>query len=299
MRIGIIGATGFIGSALAQQLVPRGVGVVAFSRKKDVFIPWAREVRQVTNEGPAIDPRGLDAIVNLAGEPIIGLWTKGKKKRLAESRIDLTERVVEALRNCPASERPKVLINASGTGFYGDRGDEVLTESAVSGSSFLAKLCVGWESAAGRAEALGMRVVMLRTGIVFGNGSGIWPLLKRVFGLGLGGKLGSGRQWVPWIHLDDEVGIIARALENESYSGPVNVSAPGEVTNAELTSTVASVLKRPAFLPAPALMLKLVLGDLGRSILESQRAQPKAALSHGYEFKHPELRGALQSLIGS
>lgn len=299
MRIGIIGATGFIGNALAQHLVPRGVGVVAFSRKKDLFVPWAREVRLVKNEGLAIDPRGLDAIVNLAGEPIIGLWTKAKKKRLVESRIDLTERVVEALKNCPAAERPKLLINASGAGIYGDRGDEVLTESAVSGSSFLAKICVGWESAAVRAEALGMRVVMLRTGLVFGNGSGIWPLLKRVFSLGLGGKLGSGKQWAPWIHLDDEVGIIAHALENENYSGPVNLVAPGAVTNKELTQTVASVLNRPAFLPAPAFALKLVLGDLGRSVLESERAQPKVALTQGYDFKHPELRGALQNLIAS
>jgi uncharacterized protein (TIGR01777 family) len=158
---------------------------------------------------------------------------------------------------------------------------------------------VDWESAALRAEALDLRVVLLRTGLVFGNGSGIWPLLRRVFSLGLGGKLGSGRQWVPWIHVEDEIGIIAHTVENDSYSGPVNLVSPGIVTNAELTKAVASVLKRPAFLPAPAFALKLMLGDLGRSVLESERAIPKVALSHGYEFKHPELRGALQSLIGS
>jgi uncharacterized protein (TIGR01777 family) len=284
---------------LAQHLVARNAEVVAFSRKSDVNLPWATEVRHVANDGPAINPRGLDVIVNLAGEPIIGLWTKAKKKRLTESRIDLTERVVESLRNCPASERPKALINGSAVGFYGDRADEMLPESSGSGATFLAKLCLGWESAAFRAETLGMRVVVLRTGLVFGNGSGIWPLLRRVFSLGLGGKLGSGRQWVPWIHLEDEIGIIAQAVENDTYAGPVNLASPGIVSNAELTKTVASVLKRPAFLPAPAFALKLVLGDLGRSVLESERAIPKTALAHGYEFRHPELRGALQNLIGS
>ncbi len=299
MRIGIIGATGFIGSALARQVVPRGIGVVVFSRKPDTFLPWAREIRPINAEGPAIDPRGLDALVNLAGEPILGLWTKAKKQRIQESRIHLTERVVEALKACPTAERPRVLLNGSAVGIYGDRGDEMLPESSVSGTSFLAKVCSNWESAACRAQALGMRVVLLRTGLVLGQDGGMWPTLRRVFNSRLGGRLGSGKQWMPWIHLDDEVGIIAEALENSSYSGPVNLAAPNPVTNAELTRAVAAALKKPAIFPVPALVLKMALGDLGRSILESQRAVPKAALSRGYQFKHPELSGALQNLIGA
>jgi hypothetical protein len=299
MRIGIIGATGFIGGALARQVVPRGIGVVVFSRKPDTFLPWAKEIRPIAAEGPAIDPRGLDALVNLAGEPILGIWTKAKKRRIQESRINLTERVVEALKACPTAERPRVLLSGSAVGIYGDRGDEMLSESSVSGTSFLAKVCSNWESAARRAQALGMRVVLLRTGLVLGQGGGMWPTLRHVFNSRMGGKLGSGRQWMPWIHLDDEVGIIAEALENSGYSGPVNLAAPNPVTNAELTSAVAGALKKPAIFPVPAFVLKMALGDLGRSILESQRAVPKAALSRGYQFKHPELSGALQSLIGA
>lgn len=299
MRIGIIGATGFIGSALARRLVEHGHEIVAYSRKKSLSLAWAKEVRAVTQDKPIVDPQGLDALVNLAGESIIGPWTTAKKRRLRESRVDLTERVVEALRDCPAEARPKVLVNASGVGFYGDRGNEPLTESSVSGGSFLANICTGWESAAHRAEALGLRVVLLRTGLVLGNGSGMWPLLRRVFRFGLGGRLGSGNQWMPWIHLDDEVGIIVETLENESYSGPVNLAAPGCVTNVDFTATVAKVLKRPAFLPTPGFALKLLLGDLGRTILESQRALPKAAVERGYTFQFPELSGALQNLIGS
>ncbi len=297
MRIGIIGATGFIGSALARVAVPRGIGVVAFSRRKDLFLPWAKEVRPVMEEGPAIDPRGLDAIVNLAGEPIIGLWTRKKKQRIHDSRIPFTERVVDAIKNCPADQRPKALINGSAVGIYGDRGDEMLTEKSVSGTSFLAKVCTGWESAACHAQAAGLRVVLLRTGLVLGNGGGMCKMVRRIFGLGLGGRLGSGKQWMPWIHLDDEVGIIMQALENSSISGAVNLCSPNPVTNAEFTAAVASVLKKPAVLPAPAFAMKLMLGDLGRSILESQRAVPKVATARGYEFQHPELTGALRHLL--
>jgi len=297
MRIGIIGATGFIGQALARVAVPRGIGVVAFSRKKEVFLPWAKEVRLVAPEGPAIDPRGLDAVVNLAGESVLGIWTRKKRRRIQDSRVQFTERVVEAIKNCPADERPKTLLNASAVGIYGDRGDEVLTEKAVSGTSFLAKVCTGWESAACRAQAAGLRVVLLRTGLVLGNGGGMWEVVRRVFGLRLGGRLGSGKQWMPWIHIDDEVGIVMHALENSSVSGPVNLSSPNPVTNAEFTSTLASALRKPAFLPAPAFALKMVLGDLGRSILESQRAVPKVAAARGYEFKHPELAGAFTDLL--
>jgi uncharacterized protein (TIGR01777 family) len=182
-------------------------------------------------------------------------------------------------------------------GIYGDRGDEVLTEKAVSGTGFLAKVCAGWESAACHAQAAGLRVVLLRTGLVLGNGGGMWKMVRRIFGLGLGGRLGTGKQWMPWIHIDDEVGIIMHALENAGVSGPVNLSAPNPVTNVEFTSMLASALKKPAFLPTPAFAMKTVLGDLGRSILESQRAVPQVATVRGYEFQHPDLAGAFRDLL--
>ncbi len=256
---------------------------------------WAKEVRPVAAEGPAIDPAGLDAVVNLAGESILGRWSKARKKRIRESRTGLTRRVVESLRSC--RERPAVFINASGTGFYGDRGGEVLTESSPRGDGFLADVCAAWEAAAVDAQSLGVRVVLLRTGMVLGKGGGAWPLLKRIFTFGLGGRLGSGRQWVPWIHLDDEVGIILHALENAGCAGPMNFAAPHPVTNAELTRAVARAVHRPAILPAPAFGLRLVLGELADILLDSQRVEPRAALNTGYAFKYPDLGEALAALV--
>lgn len=295
MRIGIIGATGFIGSALAREAARRGHDVVAFSRGADLSLAGAKEVRPVAAEGPAIDPAGLDAVVNLAGESILGRWSKARKKRIRESRTGLTRRVVESLRSC--RERPAVFINASGTGFYGDRGGEVLTESSPKGDGFLADVCAAWEAAAVDAQSLGLRVVLLRTGMVLGKGGGAWPLLKRIFTFGLGGRLGSGRQWVPWIHLDDEVGIILHALENAGCAGPMNFAAPHPVTNAELTRAVARAVHRPAILPAPAFGLRLVLGELADILLDSQRVEPRAALNTGYAFKYPDLGEALAALV--
>lgn len=297
MRIGIIGATGFIGGALAAAASARGHVVVAFSRRREVSLPMVQEVRNVAPAGPAIDVSGLDAIVNLAGESVLGLWTGSKRARILGSRVALTERVVEALRGCPSA--PRVFVSASGTGFYGDRGDEVLTEASARGVGFLADVCAEWEAAAAQAAALGVRVVTLRTGMVLGAGGGAWPVLRRIFRAGLGGRLGGGRQWVPWIHLEDEVGIILQALEDAAVEGPLNLAAPGIATNAELTRALARALRRPAVLPAPAPALRLFLGGMSDLLLHSQRALPEAVLRRGYGFRHPDLSGALAALAAS
>ncbi|MCE9518367.1 MAG: TIGR01777 family oxidoreductase [Verrucomicrobia bacterium] len=295
MRIGIIGTTGFIGSALARAANARGHEVTAFTRQPGLSLPGFRETRLVAATGPAIDATGLDAVVNLAGESVLARWTASKKQRIRESRIALTSRIVDSFKL--NEERPQILINASGTGAYGHRGDEVLTESSSRGSGFLADVCTDWEAAAKRAESIGLRVVLLRTGMVLGKESGAWPLLKRIFRFGIGGRLGNGKQWMSWIHLDDEVGLIIHALEHPTITGPINLVSPNCVTNADFTRAVARAVHRPAIIPAPTFALRLVLGEQAGMLLDSQRVEPKLALTSGYQFRHPGLTEALASLL--
>lgn len=296
MRIGITGATGFIGSALTRAALGRGHEVVTYSRNRNLPLPGVASVRPIhLDRDPVLDPGGLDALVHLAGESVIGYWTEAKKTRIRDSRVELTRRIVEAMAASP--DRPKVFVCASGTGAYGDGGDAVLTEASPRGTGFLAGVCREWEEGALHAADQGLRVVLLRTGMVLGDGGGSWPLLKKIFQLGLGSRLGDGRQYVPWIHLEDEVGIILHALEQESYQGPVNLAAPNPVTNAEMTRLIARFLKRPTFIPAPAFALRMISGELSTLVLASQRVMPKAAQDHGYQFKHPTLEEALVSLL--
>jgi len=240
----------------------------------------------------------LDALVHLAGESLMGLWTKTKRERIWKSRVEFTLGIVRHLGTWNAENRPRVLVCASGAGFYGDRGDDLLDESSPSGAGFLAELCVEWEKAAKDAEQLGMRVVMLRTGMVLGPDGGAFPLLKRVFGFGLGGRLGSGRQWMPWIHVEDAASLILRAVEHDGIRGPINLTAPQAVTNAEFTQTLAQALHRPAFFHAPAFAMRLLLrGMADEMLLGSQRVNPRVATDSGYTFAHPNLQGALQVLL--
>jgi uncharacterized protein (TIGR01777 family) len=247
-------------------------------------------------DGSAVNFSGLDALVNLAGESIFGHWTKDRKQRIRESRIELTNHIVDRIGS--ASQRPGVFVCASATGYYGDRADEILNEESPPGSGFLAGVCLDWEAAANRARPLGIRVVNLRTSVVLGKGGGAWSVLRKIFGFGLGGRLGSGKQWMPWIHLEDEVGIILHALEHDRCSGPVNLAAPGCVTNADFTKTVARALRRPAFCHAPAFALRLALGEFSHVMLDSERVAPRVAPGWGYRFRHPELDGALATLMG-
>jgi uncharacterized protein (TIGR01777 family) len=242
----------------------------------------------------------LDALVHLAGESLMGLWTKTKRERIWKSRVEFTQGLVKHLGTWKAENRPRVLVCASGAGYYGQRGDEVLDERSPSGAGFLAELCVEWEKAAKEAEQLGMRVVMLRTGMVLGPDGGAFPLLKRVFGFGLGGRLGNGRQWMPWIHVEDAAGLILRAVNHDDLRGPINLTAPQAVTNAEFTATLAKALHRPAFFHAPAFSMRLLLrGMADEMLLGSQRVSPRAATDSGYAFAHPNLQEALASLLGT
>ncbi len=294
MRIGIIGGTGFIGRSLGQEARKRGHSVVVFSRRKEITLSWANEVRPFHQEGAVLDPSGLDVLINLAGDNVFGLWTAAKMKRIRDSRVELTNRIVDALKEC--QQRPATFICASGSSAYGNGGDEILSETSARGAGFLAEVCTDWEAAANRVEALGMRVVLLRTGVVLGKDGGAWPLLRRVFSFCLGGRLGDGKQWMPWIHLDDEVGIILHTVEHQSISGPVNLVAPHPVTNADFTKSIARVVKRPAIFHVPAFALKLALRGLGGVLLDSLRLQPQVALNAGYKFKHPYLNNALAAL---
>ncbi len=295
LRIGVTGATGFIGRHFQQLARARGHEVTAYSRRaaggagplhQPAAAPWAL---------PEPDAP-LDALVHLAGESVFGLWTPAKRARIWDSRVAFTEKLVRHLATW--RRPPAVLVSASGTGYYGDRGDEALDESSRGGSGFLAEVCRGWEAAAaGAVEAFGARVVMLRTGLVLGTHGGALPLMRRAFAFGVGGRLGSGRQWMPWIHLEDEVALILHAVENASLSGPVNMTAPNPVTNAEFTRLLAGALRRPAFFHAPAFAIK-ALGGMGREMLLSgQRALPVAAEAAGFRFQYPELAGALAQLL--
>jgi len=296
MRIGITGVTGFIGSAVAKAARERGHVIVAYTRQKELFLPWAKEVRPFDPEAPGVlDPSGLDALIHLAGESVMGRWTAAKKARIRNSRVEITRRIVEGLRTCQLP--PPVFLCVSATGAYGTRGDEVLTEDSSRGTGFLAEVCAEWEAAACRALALGMRVVLLRTGMVLGTEGGAWPRLKRIFSIRMGSRLGSGKQWTPWIHVDDVVRMILQAMEQDTYQGPVNLAAPNPVTNTELTLTIADLLGKSRLPPAPALALRLLLGEMSSLLLSSQRVQPQLALANGYEFKYPMLAHALATLV--
>lgn len=299
MRIGITGATGFIGGHLALWAQGNGHDVIAYTRRSGSFVSVSQETLTQPKEAPYELPETkLDALVHLSGESLMGLWTQEKRDRIWKSRVDFTEGLVAHLATWKAENRPQVLVCASGAGFYGNSGDQPVDESAPCGEGFLAEVCAGWEKAARGAEALGMRVVLLRTGMVLGEDGGAFPLLRKVFGLGLGGRLGAGTQGMAWIHIDDAVAIILKAIDTEAVRGPVNLCAPGTVTNADFTRELAKALKRPAFFHAPAFALRLLLRDMAdEMLLGGQRVIPRVAGEMSYVFQHPKLAGALAALV--
>jgi len=281
MNIGVAGARGYVGTRLCKLAAAAGHTIIPFSRG------GAAGFRQIPADGP-LDFSGLDAVVNLAGEPILGLWTKSKKNEILRSRVETTRRVVESLR--PGG--PRVLVNASAIGFYGDTGENEVDESSPAGTGFLARVCEAWEAAALPAENLGVRTVLLRIGFVTGPG-GAMRLIAPLFKLGLGGKLGNGRQWMSCIHVDDVAGMILWALENNAVRGPLNAVNPDPVRNLDFTQILARALHRPAFLPAPAFALRLGLGELSHLLLDSIRVRPAKALSLGYRFRYLTLEDGI------
>lgn len=291
-RIAITGVTGFVGGGLAAMCRKKGIAVTGVSRSGKGDVPGVD--RWQTPD--AMDFRRHDAVINLAGEPIDRRWTDAMKKRFHASRVDFTEQVVAAITACPENDRPRALVNASAVGIYADRGDEMLDESAAAGNGYLADLCCQWEAAAMAAEAQDVRVVTIRTGVVLGRDGRAWQKLRRLFRLGLGGRLGHGRQWMPWIHIDDLRAIFLEAVTSEALRGPINAAAPGAVRNSMFTRKLAASLHRPAFFPAPAFALHLALGEFASVLLASQRVLPAALEASGFKFHYPKLDQALDAL---
>ena len=281
--IGIIGASGWLGQHLSSELLEKGHRVIGFSRS-------SREADEIIwrKWQDAPDFSDLDAVVNLAGEPIDQRWTDSKKKKLHESRVGVTETVVKAM----AQYGVPHLLNSSAIGIYLDQGDEKISEDSTIGDNYIAGLCLAWEKATAGAP----KITLLRTGVVLGKGGGAWAQMSKVFKLGIGGKLGSGKQWMPWIHLADEISAIVFCLEKE-IEGPVNLVAPESVTNADFTKAAGAVLRRPTIFAAPAFALNIALGDFAeQGLLASQRVVPQVLIDHGFEFQFPEIKAALQDL---
>ncbi|EKP95665.1 TIGR01777 family oxidoreductase [Thermaerobacter subterraneus] len=322
MRVVISGGTGLIGSALARRLRALGHEVVILTRGATGG-PTGTAAGAAAGEGadggggllrylswtakPVApgDPRpgwweavaGAGAVVNLAGESIAaGRWTPRQKERIRESRIQATRALVQAIE--AAEPRPAVLVSGSAVGYYGPRGDEVIDEEAPPGDDFLSRVCVDWEAEARKAGAAGVRVVLVRTGLVLAREGGALPRLVLPFRLGAGGPLGHGRQWVPWIHLDDLVALLVFLIETPGLEGPFNGTAPEPVTSRDLARALGRVLRRPSWLPAPAFALRLALGEMADALLLSgQRAVPRRAREAGFRFRFPEVEPALQDLL--
>lgn len=298
MNITITGGTGFIGRRLVARLLAGNHSLHLLVRHARIGLgPQVQcSIWNALDIEPA--PESLaeaDAVIHLAGEPVSQRWTPAAKRRILESRVEGTRRLIEALSR--QSHRPSVLVCASAVGFYGSRGDAILTESAGQGEGFLAEVCTVWEKTADAALKLGMRVVKLRTGMTLGKEGGALAQMLTPFRWGVGGKVASGGQWVSWIHVEDLAELIQFVVENAGLSGPVNATAPNPVTNAEFTKELAAALRRPAFLTLPAAALHGVYGEMAEIILASQRAVPQAALSAGFRFRYPDLRAALRNLL--
>ncbi len=299
-RILVSGATGFIGGRLVGALLTRGDAVTAFTRGAS----GERRTPDGVVRFEHWDPRGVeplalpeaDAIVHLAGEPAIGsYWTAARMHEIEASRVESTERLVAAIER--AASRPAVLVCSSGVGYYGARDGEPLDESTPPGRDFLAHVTIGWERAAARAESFGVRVVCTRFGVVFGKGGGALTEMVKPFKLFVGGPIGSGKQIVSWIHLDDAVGALLLALDDERLRGPVNVTSPNAVTNRELATAIGRALGRPSALPVPAVALRLRFGEGADPLVTGQRGIPRALTEAGYAFRYPTVGGALDQVL--
>jgi uncharacterized protein (TIGR01777 family) len=300
--IAITGATGQLGTALAASCARDGIPVSALVRdtvRAAELLPSAQlHAWDATRGSPPTEAfADVDVVVNLMGEGIADKrWSDARKKQLRDSRVVGTRALVDALRDLP--RRPRLLISASGAGYYGDRGDEILTESSPPGTGFLPELARDWEAEAMRAAEVGLRVVVLRNGVVLSKAGGILHRMLPPFRLGLGGPIGGGHQWLPWIHIEDQIGLIRHAMSHEAVSGVLNAVAPEPVTNAEFARALGEVLGRPTVLRAPLFALRLRFGSLvDEALVASQRAMPVRTLETGYVFRHPLLRGALDEIL--
>ncbi len=298
MDILITGGTGSIGRVLCRQLIAEGHSLTVLSRKPDT-------VKTICGEGTTAissiielpSSARFDAVINLAGEVVIGpYWTENRKKKLWDSRVTVTGQLVDFIKR--ADIKPNVLINTSAVGFYGNGGDAIIDEDSLGSGGFAHELCVGWEKAAAKVEEFGVRLCIVRFGLVLMPHGGMLKSMLPSFRLGLGARIGDGRQWMPWIHCADLVAMLEFLLAKPELRGVFNGVSPNPVTNREFTSVLAKTLHRPAYFFAPAFLLKLAMGEMGQLLLEGQRAIPKRFQEVGFEFRYPKLDFALADIIG-
>lgn len=297
MRILLTGGTGLIGQALCRYWITQNHELIVWSRNPQKVTEVCSGARGIASLHELDGSEPLDAVINLAGAPIADRpWTSARRKLLWRSRVDLTDQLVKWLGQQP--QKPRVLISGSAVGWYGDGGERILDESSLPGQiNFGSQLCMAWEQAAERAKQYGIRVVLLRTAPVLSTKGGMLARLRLPFRFGLGGRIGNGQQWMPWIHIDDEVSLINYLLEQTKCSGVLNACAPEPVRNTKFTKALAHALHRPALLPAPAWVLRRILGEMSVLLLEGQRVVPKRALDHGFIFSYPVLDQALSHLL--
>lgn len=302
MKVTVTGATGTLGSAVVAELNDRGDAITVLTRDPEsakaklgvevAALRWGNP----KGEAPPVEAlAGQDAIVHLLGEPVAQRWSDDVKREIRESRVLATRNLVAALRELPAADRPKVLVSQSASGWYGPHGDERVDESVPAADDFLARVCVEWEAEARKAEALGLRVAVTRTGVVLSESGGALEKMLPPFKLGVGGPVAGGKQYMPWVHTDDVVGSLLFCLDTEAAHGPVNVSAPEPATNADFSKTLGRVLHRPAFAPVPGLAIKALYGEMSIMVTTGVRAVPARLQELGYQFRRPDLEEALRS----
>lgn len=294
MKILVTGASGLVGRRLVAALRERGDEVVATGRRAAGLPEGVERVEWDPNAGPLPVEAlaGVDGVVHLAGETVQGRWTKGKKRRIRESREIGTRNLVEALREAS----PGIFVSASAIGYYGDRKHVVMNEHSEPGSGFLPDVCKAWEAEAAKAREAGIRTAIVRVGVVLAREGGAYPKMTRPFRMFVGGRIDTGKAWLSWIHVDDLVGVFLHCLDDQRADGVYNGVAPHAVSNAEFTRTVASVLRRPACFPVPSFVLRIVLGEFAQVVTGSTRVMPVRTLGLGYEYRYPRLREAIESL---
>lgn len=297
MNILMTGGTGFIGGALTKELAAQGHTVTVLSRNTDkVAKQCGAGVHALASLSQVNAEDRYQVIVNLAGAPIVGArWSQARKQEIRDSRIGLTEQLITCIARLEV--KPELLISGSAIGYYGNQGDTVLNEQATPYEDFSQQLCADWEAAATQAEQFGVRVCLIRTGLVIAGGGGFLQQMLLPFRLGLGGRLGDGRQWMSWIHRHDWIAIALAMMADASMNGAYNATAPNPVTNAEFTRILAQCLNRPALLPVPAFALKMMLGEMSQLVLGSQRVVPERLLAHGFKFHYEELAAALNEAL--
>jgi hypothetical protein len=298
MKIFITGGSGFVGTNLSFYLLEKGHSIIAVGTSLSHKVISHENFRYIsadtTKKGAWQDAlKDVDAVINLAGKNIFKLWSDNYKKQIYKSRILTTRNLVEAM----PDKKDTILCSTSAAGYYGDRADEVLKEDSLPGYNFLAKVCIDWEKEAFQAQAKGIRVAAMRFGVVLGKNGGALAKMVPAFKFFAGGPLGSGLQWFPWIHMDDLIAAIIFILENPDVKGPLNFCSPNPVRNRDFAKTLGKVLSRPSFMRAPSFMIRLIMGEMGKSLMSSQRAIPDKFLKHGFTFQYPDINNTLYDLV--